>query len=84
MAQVYENLNVQIGSDPVNHPSHYTQGKVECIDAMEQVFGKEAVINFAICNCWKYLWRMDYKGNRNQDIEKAIWYFNKAKELINK
>ena len=30
--------------DPVNHPSHYTGGKVECIGAMEVVFGKEAVI----------------------------------------
>lgn len=71
-------------SDPVNHPSHYTSGKVECIDAMEQVFGTDAVISFAILNAWKYLWRRKDKNNEEQDIQKAIWYFDKAKELINR
>ena len=71
-------------NDLVNHPSHYTQGKVECIDAMEMVFGEKAVIHFAILNCWKYLWRMDDKDNAEQDLQKAVWYFNKAKELINR
>ena len=69
--------------DPVNHPSHYTSGKVECIDAMERVFGKDAVINFAILNAWKYLWRRKGKGAEKQDVKKALWYFDKAKELIN-
>ena len=30
--------------DPVNKPEHYANTKVECIDAMEEVFGKEAMI----------------------------------------
>lgn len=67
----------------VNHPAHYASTKVECIDAMEQTFGKEAVINFAILNCWKYLWRRKDKGAEEQDVQKALWYFDKAKELIN-
>ena len=71
-------------SDPVNHPSHYTQGKVECIDAMEQVFGRGAVISFAVLNTWKYLWRRKDKDNEEQDIQKAIRYFDIAKELINR
>lgn len=70
--------------DPVSHPSHYTQGKVECIDAMEQIFGRDAVISFAMLNCYKYLWRRKDKDNEEQDIQKAIWYFDKAKELINR
>ena len=70
--------------DPVSHPSHYTQGKVECIDAMEQIFGRDAVISFATLNCFKYLWRRKHKDNEEQDIQKAIWYFDKAKELINR
>ena len=70
--------------DPVNHPSHYTQGKVECIDAMEQVFGRDAVISFAMLNCFKYLWRRNDKGNEEQDIQKSLWYFDKFKELINR
>ena len=69
--------------DPVNHPSHYTGEKVECIVAMERVFGKEAVISFSILNAWKYLWRRKGKGNEKQDVKKALWYFDKAKELLN-
>ena len=70
--------------DPVNNPQHYTSGKVECIDAMEQIFGRDAVISFAMLNCFKYLWRRKDKDNEEQDIQKAIWYFDKAKELINR
>lgn len=70
--------------DMVNHPAHYTQGKVECIDAMEQVFGRDAVIAFAVLNTWKYLWRRKDKDSEEQDIQKAIRYFDIAKELINR
>lgn len=38
----------------VNHPSHYNQGKIECIDAMESAYGTEAVIMFCMCNAFKY------------------------------
>lgn len=67
--------------DPVNHPPHYTQGGIECIQAMEAAFGKEAVAHFCICNAFKYCWRSEHK-NGVQDIDKAIWYLNKYKELV--
>lgn len=70
--------------DPVNRPEHYAKTKVECIDAMERIFGKEAVIAFATLNMWKYLWRRKDKDNEEQDIQKALWYFDKTKELINR
>ena len=66
--------------DNVNHPSHYTQGKVECIEAMESAFGCEAVENFCLCNAFKYIWRAKHK-NGTEDLDKAIWYINKFKEL---
>lgn len=74
------NLN---GEDMVNSPSHYQSygsNSVECIDAMEAAFGKTAVANFCICNAFKYLWRHSSK-NGMEDINKAIWYLNKYKEL---
>lgn len=71
-------------SDPVNHPSHYTQGKVECIDAMEQVFGVEAVKHYCLGAAFKYLWRRKLKENEEQDIQKSLWYFDKFKELTNR
>lgn len=70
--------------DPVNKPEHYANTKVECIDAMEEVFGKEAVMMFSLLNCYKYLWRRKDKENEEQDVAKALWYFDKAKELINR
>jgi hypothetical protein len=67
-------------NDPVNHPSHYTQGDIECIDAIAA-----ATVNLtgieAMCtgNAIKYLWRWKQK-NGKQDLEKAIWYINHMAE----
>ena len=72
-----------IKDDPVNHPSHYTQGKVECIDAMEQVFGIEAVKHFCLLNWFKYNFRHELK-NGQEDMDKASWYFEKYRELLNR
>ena len=66
--------------DNVNHPPHYTQGGIECIDAMEAAYGTEAVINFCKCNVFKYLFRSSEK-QPVQSIEKAEWYLKKYKEL---
>lgn len=84
MAQEYDNLNIQIGNDPVNHPSHYTQGKVECIDAMEMVFGEAAVAHYCLCAAFKYMWRRKDKENEEQDIQKSLWYFDKFVEILNR
>lgn len=66
---------------PVTHPSHYTQGGIECIQAMEAAFGKEAVATWSKLNAFKYIWRAVHK-NGMEDIDKAIWYLNKYKELM--
>mgnify|MGYP003294533142 CR=1 FL=1 len=65
----------------VNHPTHYNEGKIECIDAMVEAFGKEAVQDFCVINAFKYIWRYKHKGNPQEDLEKAIWYLNKNIEL---
>lgn len=67
--------------DPVNHPSHYTNGGMECIDEMILIFGETTVANFCICNVWKYRKRALYK-NGEEDLKKADWYMAKYKELI--
>ena len=64
----------------VHHPSHYNQGGIECIDAMVAAFGKEAVANFCVINAFQYCWRSEHK-NGIEDIDKAIFYLNKFKEL---
>ena len=81
--QQYELLiaNRKVENDPVNRPSHYTQGGIECLQAMEAAFGKEALANFCKCNAFKYIWREKLK-NGKEDVEKAIFYLNKYLELI--
>lgn len=46
----------------INTPSHYTSGKVECIDAIESSMSREQFIGFLKGNVEKYLWRFDTKG----------------------
>lgn len=64
-------------TDNVNHPSHYTGGKVECIDALEAATQNLAGIE-AVCtaNAIKYLWRWKQK-NGVEDLKKARWYLDK-------
>lgn len=66
--------------DMVNNPPHYASGKYECIEVMEDALGKEAVMNFCICNAFKYIFRHK-KKNGIEDIQKAKWYLNKYIEL---
>ncbi len=67
-------------SEAVNHPSHYNQGKFECIDVMVETFGNEATQDFCVLNAFKYIWRSREKGGVS-DLEKALWYLKKYLEL---
>ena len=49
-------------SDPVNHPSHYETGGIECFDAIVASQGTEAAKDFCLCNAFKYIWRCKHKG----------------------
>ena len=67
--------------DSVNHPAHYERGgAMECIDEMLLVFGKDAVMNFCLCNAWKYRYRAAAK-NGDEDYSKSDWYLRKYREL---
>lgn len=61
-------------SDAVNHPSHYTQGSIECIDAIASALGRDAFIQFLRGQVIKYMWRLGRKGDARQDAEKGTWY----------
>ena len=69
-----------LGESNVDHPSHYNQGNIECIDAMVAAFGKEDVEIFCRLNAFKYIWRAKHK-NGKEDLKKAQWYLNKRLEL---
>lgn len=70
-----------MGREMVNHPSHYNQGKVECIDAMVSAYGEDEVKVFCKINAFKYLWRLGDKDAEEQEIGKIKWYLDKYLEL---
>lgn len=63
--------------DPVNHPQHYTQGGIECIDALAAAtVGKSGIEAVCVANAIKYLWRYESKGGV-EDVKKARWYIDR-------
>ena len=63
-------------NDAVQHPKHYTQGGVECIEIVGNM-------NMCLGAAVKYLWRYQDKENPLQDLNKALWYINYYLENIN-
>ena len=62
-------------SDPVEKPYHYTRGNIEPITAIE-----DWKLNYNLGNAVKYISRCQYKWDKKQDIEKAIWYLKRELE----
>ena len=62
-------------NDPVNHPSHYTNGNIEVIDIIGDNF---SLVDFCLGNVVKYVLRCQHKGKMVQDLKKARWYLNKV------
>lgn len=62
-------------TDQVNSPSHYTQGNIEVIEVIE-----DWKLNYNLGNAIKYIGRCEHKGNKKQDLEKAIWYIKRELE----
>ena len=72
--------------DMVNHPSHYTSGGVECIDAITSALSsyEDSVDSWLVGQVIKYLWRAPLKGKYEEDIKKAQFYLNRLVDKINK
>ena len=71
--------------DAVNQPSHYTNGDIEVIEYIEQ----QAKVMYEsgtvppeviphICNAIKYISRFQSKGKPVEDLNKSIYYINRA------
>jgi hypothetical protein len=67
-------------SDQVNSPLHYTKGRIEAIEIIEDVVAgaPEPVVGYLIGQTLKYLLRAWHKNNVTQDLQKAAWYLNRA------
>ena len=67
-------------SDKVNHPAHYQNDGIECIDVINFIIGKTGTKFFCLGNVIKYIFRYPRK-NGVEDLKKAAWYLNKLIEL---
>ena len=69
-------IHVKLEADMnVDHPPHYNQSGIECIDAISAATG-DGMEHYLQGNIIKYLWRYRYK-NGLQDLKKADWYLKK-------
>lgn len=64
-------------NDMVYRPPHYTQGKVECIDAIEASMTPEEFSGFLKGQVIKYIWRYEKKWDPLEDLEKTKYYLDK-------
>lgn len=60
-------------ADSVEHPAHYTQNGIECIEAIRASMSKDGFIDYCKGNVLKYIWRWRDKGGV-QDLRKAQVY----------
>lgn len=65
--------------DNVNHPSHYTDGKIEVIEYIE-----DKQLGFNLGNAVKYISRAGKKNKDKtiEDLQKAVWYINREIYLL--
>lgn len=69
-----------IQDDQVNHPSHYTDGAIECIEGIEAQQTLEEFRGYLKGNIAKYLWRERHKGGI-ESLKKAQWYLDRLIQL---
>lgn len=79
--QTLEEKLDEVLNDPVNHPSHYTAGKIEVIDFLE-----DQGFPYHLGNAVKYICRAGKKDPRKtvEDLQKAVWYLNRYIGLLEK
>jgi hypothetical protein len=65
-----------IETDQVNHPPHYTNGGIECIEAIESQLTSEEYRGYLKGNIAKYMWRERMKGG-TESLKKAQWYLDR-------
>ena len=64
---------IEIENDAVNHPSHYTRGKIEVIDYIDAYFKD----NYYLGQVCKYISRAGFKSDELEDLKKAQFYLNR-------
>ena len=79
-----ENDNDDNNVSTVNHPAHYTSGKQEAINIIEDAIkdAKDPVDGMLQAQVLKYMLRLWLKNNPKEDAEKARWYLSRLIEKL--
>ena len=62
--------------DPVNHPAHYTQGRIEALDAIGAALDPKEFVGYLKGSVFKYMWRSPHKGRALEDYKKARFFLD--------
>jgi hypothetical protein len=77
--QAYAEQRRGDNADNVNHPAHYTNGEIECIDAIRAALTVDEFRGYVKGNVIKYAFRERMKGG-DEDLAKARWYLSELLE----
>lgn len=65
-------VELPMKEDVINPPSHYTRGRIEVIDFIE-----DQQLPYHLGNVIKYIARAGHKGDKLEDLKKARWYLDR-------
>lgn len=75
-------MNEEKSDNVITHPPHYTAGKYEVIDIIEDATKDASGIEaFCQANILKYIMRYQHK-NGTEDVKKVIWYAQKLVDVL--
>jgi len=65
----------------VDHPDHYNQLDAKCSGCGKRIECIDVIEGMTLCvgNAVKYLWRLGFKGDVIEQIDKAIWYLQRER-----
>lgn len=66
-------------NDVIKQPHHYTRGKYQCWDVMQELGIDKC---FYLGAAFKYLWRAGHKDDMVQDLKKAIAYLQHKVDIL--
>ena len=84
MDHQFDAFQKEQADDMVNSPKHYTQGKMEAIDVIEDAIrhAPDPVVGMLQAQVLKYTLRCWHKGKPEQDLEKAQWYLKRLIKAV--
>ena len=86
-AKIFPNYPQCCGNDrpqmnEISKPKHYTQGSVECLDAIDSMLVESSRVDFYRSQIIKYMWRLRDKGAPLKDAQKARFYLERLIEKL--